>query len=97
MWPRKSDEKGRRVVLSTAYAKGGKIIKILVTAFKRKVRDRIIAFLKMRGYYVAKPHYYNPIPNKEYLLSHNGYQKRPYPCYNIEFHDDDQLALCKRL
>lgn len=53
--------------------------------------------LHKRGYYVAKPHFYNPIPDKKFLLSKDGYWKRPYPCHDIEFYDEEQLLLCRQL
>lgn len=61
------------------------------------VLKELLRFLNSRGYYVAKPYFDNPIPDKNYLLSHDGYWKQPYPCHGIEFNDGDQLLLCEQL
>lgn len=66
-----------------------------------KIKDliltKMIRFLQSRDYYVAKPHFYNPIPDENYIYSYEGYWKKPYPCYGIEFCDKEQLLLCKNL
>jgi hypothetical protein len=69
----------------------------MLTIFKRRVLKLITNFFPKRGYYVAQPHFSNPIPDKKYILSHDGYWKRPYPCYGIEFDDEEQLILCEQL
>lgn len=64
---------------------------------KDYILNKILNFLSKRGYYVSRPHYLNPIPDKKYLSSINGYWKYPYPCHGIEFHDEEQLLLCEQL
>lgn len=66
-----------------------------------KLKDVILKlmtdFLISRGYYVAKPHFYNPIPDKKYLLENDGYWKYPYPMYGVEFYDNEQISLCEQI
>jgi hypothetical protein len=69
----------------------------MLLKLKNIIVEKIIEFLQSRFYYVAKPHFYNPIPDKEYLLKHDGYWNHPYPCYGIEFNDDGQLSLIEQL
>ena len=64
---------------------------------KDYILNKILNFLRKRGYYVSRPHYLNPIPDKEYLSSINGYWKYTYPCHGIEFYDEEQLLLCEQL
>lgn len=69
----------------------------MLAKFKDVILELMTDFLKSRGYYVAKPHFYNPIPDKSYILNHDGYWKYHYPCHGIEFHDSEQLSLCEQL
>ena len=34
----------------------------------------VLKQLHIRGYYVTKPSYNNPIPDKQYLLKHDGFR-----------------------
>jgi len=65
--------------------------------FKDFILNNMISILRGRGYYVSRPHFYNPIPDRNYLLSSHGYWKQPYPCHGIEFYDEEQLLLCEEL
>jgi len=56
-----------------------------------------IKFFVKRGYYVAQPHFYNPIPEERHILSSECYCKKPYPCHGIDFNDKNQLLLCEQL
>ncbi|MFA5197622.1 MAG: class I SAM-dependent methyltransferase [Patescibacteria group bacterium] len=69
----------------------------MITNLKNWILENIINFLRKHNYYINKPHFDNPIPDKTYILSHEGYWAQPYPCHGIEFHDQDQLSLCKKL
>ncbi|MCX5815355.1 MAG: hypothetical protein NTX75_03815 [Proteobacteria bacterium] len=63
---------------------------------KKIIREKAIDSLKSRGYFVARPHFYNPIPDKEYING-QGYWKQPYPCHGIEFNDTAQLSLLEEI
>lgn len=69
----------------------------MLAKFKDFVLRRMKSILISSGYYVAKPHFYNPIPDKKYLRSYDGYWKRHYPCHGIEFHDLEQLSLIENI
>ena len=66
-------------------------------SFKGFILRNVLKQLRDRGYYFAKPSWENPIPDKKYLLEHDGYWKKPYPCHGIEFNDEKQLSLCEEL
>jgi len=69
----------------------------MLAKFKDLLLDRIIKRLQDKGYFIAKPQFSNPIPDKRYLASYDGYWKRDYPCYGLQFRDEQQLLLCDRL
>lgn len=68
-----------------------------MTKFKDKLLDAGIKVFKKRGYFIARPHFSNPIPDKKYILSRNGYWKQDFPCLGLQFHDEQQLLLCERI
>lgn len=65
--------------------------------FKGFILRNVLKLLRNRGYYVTKPSYNNPIPDKKYLLEHDGYWKKLYPCHGIKFNDEKQLSMCEEL
>jgi len=69
----------------------------MLAKFKDLLRDGIIKRLQDREYFIAKPHFSNPIPDKRYLTSYDGYWKRNFPCYGLQFRDEQQLLLCDHL
>lgn len=45
----------------------------MLTKLRNHVLRRTANFLRSRGYYVARPHFYNPVPDKNYLRKYDGF------------------------
>lgn len=69
----------------------------MLTKLKDLFLSVVIKFFKNREYFIARPHFSNPIPDKKYILSNDGYWKRDFPCLGLQFRDEQQLLLCERL